>query len=155
MRDQVGEVRLRDPTKAVAQMEALGEGISNLARNARPLVNAIIAAPKTVWDREVYTFVRFEPRSKEDGPLFSSMAAYLVERSKRLLETETEVRSTAESMSGLVLASVNLRVARKALLFQVIGVFVAFAAIVVAALVAPTAVAWAESFWSDILARLQ
>lgn len=154
-RDQVGEVRLRNPERAVAQMEALGEGIANLARNARPLVNAIIAAPKTVWDREVYTFVRFEPRSKDDGPLFSSMAAYLVERCKRLLETETEVRNTAESMSGLVVASVNLRVARKALLFQVIGVFVAFAAIVVAALVAPTAVAWAKSFWSDILARLQ
>jgi len=155
MRDQVGEVRLRNPAKAVAQMEALGEGISNLARNTRTLVNAIISAPETVWDREVYTFVPFEPRRKEDGPLFSSIATYLVERSKRLLETETEVRHTAQSMSGLVVASVNLRVARKALLFQVIGVFVGFAALLVAALVAPTAVAWAKSFWSDILARLQ
>jgi hypothetical protein len=155
MRDQIGEVRLRNPTGAVAHMEALAEGIANLARNARPLLNAIIAAPKEDWDREVYTFLPFEARNKEDGPLFPAMAAYLVRRSQRLLETETEVRRTAESMSGLVVASVNLRVARKALFLQIVGVIIAFAAIVVAALVAPTAVEWAKSVWIDFQARLR
>jgi hypothetical protein len=144
VRDRLGEVSLNS-RRAVVQMEKLGTELANVARDARPLLNGILAAPPSVWQSEIYTFLPVESERKSDGPLFASVATHLVERARRLLATERETRHTAESVSGLVAASANLRVARTAVRLQVFNTILVIAAIIVSALALPSVLKWLKA----------
>lgn len=137
LRDRLGEVPLHRTRTAVAQMEEIERDLARLARDARPLLIGISSAPEWIWRREVFTFLPFDVERGDDGPLFTSMAKYLVERSRRLLATEEETRTTSHGISGLVAASANLSAARSNVRLQRIAIVIASLAALFSALAIP------------------
>lgn len=146
IRDRLGDVPLHKTGRAVRHLQHLERDLALLTRDARPfLADLVTSAPDKPFAWDLYTFVPIgwltRKPDEEGRSLFARVLDKLVERGKRFLDAEEEVRRTAQSMSGLVVADSTLRLQRAA-----------FWLAVVAALLTALAVPGAVREW--ILGRL-
>lgn len=137
IRDRLGGIPLARKRRALRPMEEIERDLAQITRDFRPLGLGILAAHERTWRWEVRTFLPLEEHQRYGGPLFTSLAKSLVDRSSKLLRAEEEARATIRGIGELVLGSANLSVARMNLFLQTIAIAVAIIAAVLAALALP------------------
>lgn len=153
VRDRLGAVSLSSSRRAVTQLEEIGRDLVSITRDLRPLCGDLVQVSdaRTLTRHDAYTFQALDPLQMPfyDASLFDQLASQILGSAKRLNDTERELRSTAESMSGLVAAGANLRVARSNVVLQWVVILLTIVTIALAALALP------ESVGSAILRALR
>jgi len=139
LRDELGGVRLDQPSQAISSLTRIDRELATVAQDARPFLNDVVGAADDVWHHpDVYTFV---PLRKDDGDLrlFPWLMRDLKERSQRVLRLDAIVSETCERMSNHVAASVNLRLTRVNIGLQWLMVVLTVVAVILAGLAPPGA----------------
>ena len=140
IRDRLGTVGLKRPRRSVGEMQAIERDLLLISRDARHVMTDVIAAPEWVWQREVFTFLPLRDRGTEQEPLFTWTLRDMLERVRRAVEAEADVRATTQAVSSLVAAAANLQVSRVTIRLTRVATAMTAVALVLAFLALPDAI---------------
>lgn len=145
IRDRLGMVPRRFKRKTIVELEQIAHDLADVLRNARPLFRGILAVPEWGWRHDVYTFVPIDDHRRSEQPLLTTVVESLLERAKRALDEEREVRDAIQTLMVLATTAANIRIQRALALLSVV-------AIIVAGLAIPSVRAFLGAFWAQVSA---
>jgi hypothetical protein len=142
-RDELGTIPLSGGRRALRALRGAEASVARFVRDLRPFAQDVAALGDSsmLARRGQYDFEPAVPAEHGPTPFFARRMEHLPVIAKRVLAAEAEIRGTVLTISNMLSAAANMRLARSNMVLQVV---LAFLALTLAALAIDKIPDWAE-----------